>query len=324
MTQPGSRSNQYRASLLAIWSALAVVYLVWGSTYLAIRFAVETTPPFLMAAARFIVSGGCLLVWRRAAGDVKPTLPEWRNAAIIGFFLLVGGNGGVVWAAQFIPSSLSALLVATVPLWLVIMDTLRPGGERPNLKSTTGILIGFCGAAMLIGWTAGVGTTMNFLGAAAVVLASVFWAMGSLYGRSAALPASPLLATGMEMLTGGIAQIFIALALGEWSSFDPALVSKRSALALIYLTVIGSCAFVAYAWLLRVAPTPLVATYAYVNPLVAVILGYFLANEPMSARTLLAAALIIGSVVLVSSQKQRSPAPSERVVRGFSVTSKSP
>jgi len=304
VTQPGSRSNEYRASLLAIWSALAVVYLVWGSTYLAIRFAVETTPPFLMAAARFIVSGGCLLVWRRAAGDVKPTLLEWRNAAIIGFFLLVGGNGGVVWAAQFIPSSLSALLVATVPLWLAIMDTLRPGGERPNIKSTTGILIGFCGAAMLIGWTAGVGTTMNFLGAAAVVLASVFWAMGSLYGRSAALPASLLLATGMEMLIGGIAQIFIALALGEWSSFDPALVSKRSALALIYLTVIGSCAFVAYAWLLRVAPTPLVATYAYVNPLVAVLLGYFLANEPMTARTLLAAALIIGSVVLVSGSKK--------------------
>ena len=322
MTQLASPSNEYRASLLAIWSALAVVYLVWGSTYLAIRFAVETTPPFLMAAVRFIVSGGCLLVWRRAAGDAGPTALEWRNAAIIGFFLLVGGNGGVVWAAQFIPSSLSALLVATVPLWMALIDTLRPGGKRPNLKSTTGILTGFCGAAMLIGWTAGVGTTMNFLGAAAVVLASIFWAMGSLYGRSAALPASPLLVAGMEMLTGGIAQIFIALALGEWSSFDPAAVSQRSALALVYLTVIGSCAFVAYAWLLRMAPTPLVATYAYVNPLVAVLLGYFLADEPMSARTLIAAALVIGSVVLVSgSQKIRLAAlsPSSGDVRRQSI-----
>lgn len=324
MTQLASPSNEYRASLLAIWSALTVVYLVWGSTYLAIRFAVETTPPFLMAAARFIISGGCLLVWRRAAGDASPTALEWRNAAIIGFFLLVGGNGGVVWAAQFIPSSLSALLVATVPLWMALIDTLRPGGKMPGLKSALGILIGFCGAALLIGWSAGNAGAMNLAGVAAVVLASIFWAIGSLYGRNAPLPASLLLATGMEMFIGGIAQIFIALALGEWSSFDPAAVSQRSALALVYLTAIGSCAFVAYAWLLRVAPTPLVATYAYVNPLVAVWLGYFLADEPMSGRTLLAAALIIGSVVLVSSQKQRSPAPSDRAVRGFSITSKSP
>jgi drug/metabolite transporter (DMT)-like permease len=286
---------------LAVWSALAVVYLVWGSTYLAIRFAVETTPPFLMAAARFIISGGCLFAWRRMAGDARPTAMEWRNAAIIGVFLLVGGNGGVVWAAQYIPSSLSALLVTTVPLWMVLIDTLRPGGERPGFKSALGILIGFCGAALLIGWSAGNAGAMNLAGAAAVVFASIMWAIGSLYGRTAPLPASPLLATGMEMLSGGIAQIMIAIALGEWSSFEPDAVSQRSALALVYLTVIGSCAFVAYAWLLRVAPTPLVATYAYVNPLVAVLLGYFLADEPMSARTLLAAGLVIGSVVLVSN-----------------------
>jgi drug/metabolite transporter (DMT)-like permease len=285
---------------LAVWSALAVVYLVWGSTYLAIRFAVETTPPFLMAAARFIISGGCLFAWRRMAGDARPTAMEWRNAAIIGVFLLVGGNGGVVWAAQYIPSSLSALLVTTVPLWMVLIDTLRPGGERPGFKSALGILIGFCGAALLIGWSAGNAGAMNLAGAAAVVFASIMWAIGSLYGRTAPLPDSLLLATGMEMLSGGIAQIMIAIALGEWSSFEPDAVSQRSALALVYLTVIGSCAFVAYAWLLRVAPTPLVATYAYVNPLVAVLLGYFLADEPMSVRTLLAAGLVIGSVVLVS------------------------
>ena len=314
MTPPAPTSSDYRASRFAIWSALAVVYLVWGSTYLAIRFAVETTPPFLSAAGRFIISGACLYGWRRLAGDPTPTQTEWRNAAIVGIFLLVGGNGGVVWAAQFIPSSLSALLVATVPLWMVIMDALRPGGERPHLKSTTGILIGFCGAALLIGWTAGVGTTMNLLGAAAVVLAAVFWAIGSLYGRTAPLPASPLLATGMEMLSGGIAQIFVATALDEWSSFDPALVSRRSAFALVYLTVIGSCAFVAYAWLLRVVPTPLVA----------VLLGYFLADEPMSGRTLFAAGLIIGSVALVSSEKRRPPAPADRPVKGFAFTSKSP
>jgi len=314
VTQLASRSNEYRASLVAIWSALTVVYLVWGSTYLAIRFAVETTPPFLMAATRFIISGGCLLVWRRAAGDAGPTALEWRNAAIIGFFLLVGGNGGVVWAAQFIPSSLSALLVATVPLWMALIDTVRPGGKRPGLKSALGILIGFCGAALLIGWSAGNAGAMNLAGAAAVVLASILWAAGSLYGRTAPLPASLLLATGMEMLIGGIAQIFIALALGEWSSFDPAAVSQRSALALVYLTVIGSCAFVAYAWLLRVAPTPLVATYAYVNPLVAIFIGNLLASEPLTPRILLAAAVIVSSVVLINlskaaSTKARAPVP---------------
>ena len=304
MEPPATIASEYRASPIAIWSALSVVYLVWGSTYLAIRFAVETTPPFLMAAARFIVSGGCLFVWRWAVGDAMPNFMEWRNAAIIGIFLLVGGNGGVVWAAQFIPSSLSALLVATVPLWMVLIDTLRPGGGAPGFKSTVGIFIGFCGATLLIGWSAGSGTAMTLLGAAAVVLASILWAIGSLYGRSAPLPSSPLLATGMEMLSGGAAQILIALALGEWNSFNPSVVSERSALALVYLTVIGSCAFVAYAWLLRVAPTPLVATYAYVNPLVAVLLGYFLADEPMSGRTLFAAGLIIGSVVLVSGAKR--------------------
>ena len=320
MTQPAPRSNEYRASLLAIWSALSVVYLVWGSTYLAIRFAVETTPPFLSAATRFIVSGGCLFLWRRAAGDAKPTLAQWRSAAIVGSLLLVGGNGGVVWAAQFIPSSLSALLVATVPLWMVALDFVRPGGSQPGRRALAGILVGFIGVVLLVRAASTAGS-FNPFGVTAVLLACVSWALGSLYGRTASLPASPLLATGMEMLIGGIAQFFIALALDEWSGFDLAAVSQRSALALIYLTVIGSCAFVAYAWLLRVAPTPLVATYAYVNPLVAVLLGYSLAGEPITLRTLLAAGLIIGSVVLVSSKNSR---PADAAVKSFAVTAKSP
>jgi drug/metabolite transporter (DMT)-like permease len=294
-------SSQYRASLPAIWSALIAVYLIWGSTYLAIRYAVETTPPFLMAGARFIISGGFLYLLRRASGDPVPKLVEWRNAVIIGIFLLVGGNGGVVWAEQFVPSGLAALLVATVPLWMVLMDAFRPNGQRPSLRAASGILIGFAGVILLIGATARYENTANLAGAAALVLASLFWAMGSLYGRSAALPPSPLLGTGMEMLSGGAALLILAYLLGEWSGFDHTTVSFRSALALIYLTVIGAGAFVAYVWLLRVAPTPLVATYAYVNPLVAITLGYFWAHEPMTARTLFAAALILGSVVLVSA-----------------------
>jgi drug/metabolite transporter (DMT)-like permease len=293
------------ASPTLIWTALGAVYLIWGSTYLAIRFTVATMPPFLSAAARFIVSGAFLYFWRRAAGDPTPTNVEYRNAVIIGIFLLVGGNGGVVWAAQFIPSSLSALLVATVPLWMLLFDAARPAGERPNFKTLSGILIGFCGAALLIGWTASGATANSFHGALAVVVASFLWAIGSIYGKTSKLPASPLVTTGIEMLAGGIVQIFVAALFGEFSEFKIAAISSKSALALLYLTVIGPIAFVAYAWLLRNAPIPLVATYSYVNPLVAIVLGYFLGREIITLRILLAAGLIIGSVVLVSARKPR-------------------
>jgi drug/metabolite transporter (DMT)-like permease len=287
-----------------IWTALGAVYLIWGSTYLAIRFTVETTPPFLSAAARFITSGVILYLWRRLAGDPAPTKIERRNAALVGIFLLVGGNGGVVWAAQFIPSSLSALLVATVPLWMLLFDAVRPRGDRPTGKALSGILVGFCGAALLIGWTASGATPESFYGALAVVAASLLWAIGSIYGKILHLPPSPLITTGIEMLAGGVVQIFVAWMFGEFAQFDHSAISERSAWALLYLTAIGPVAFVAYAWLLRNAPIPLVATYSYVNPLVAIILGYFIGREILSMRILLAAGLIIGSVVLVSSKER--------------------
>ncbi len=304
MHQAAPAVSEYRASLPAIWSALIVVYLIWGSTYLAIRYAVETTPPFLMAAVRFIISGGFLYALRRFKGDPRPEAVEWRSAAIIGIFLLVGGNGGVAWAEQFVISSLAALLVATVPLWMVLIDTFRPAGKRPGLMAIGGILIGFVGVVLLIGSAAGGADTANFSGAVALILASLSWATGSIYSKSARLPPSQLLGTGMQMLAGGVALMLLAIVRGEWSGFELAAVSPRSALALAYLTVIGSSAFVAYVWLLRVAPTPLVATYAYVNPLVAVLLGYFLAQEPMTVSSLFAAGLIIGSVVLVSTPRR--------------------
>ena len=305
MPHPAPAGSEYRASLPAIWSALIAVYLIWGSTYLAIRYAVETMPPFLMAAVRFIISGGFLYGLRRFSGDPRPNTVEWRSATIIGIFLLVGGNGGVVWAEQFVTSSLAALLVATVPLWMVLMDTLRPAGRRPGLPAAAGILIGFGGVILLIRSVAGSADTTSLAGAAALIFASLAWSIGSLYGRTARLPASQLLGTAMQMLAGGAALLLVATVVGEWTDLDITTVSRRSALALVYLTVIGSSAFVAYVWLLRVAPTPLVATYAYVNPLVAVLLGYFLAQEPMTVRTLLAAALIIGSVALVSLPQSR-------------------
>lgn len=307
MHRPSPSPSGYHASALAIWSALIAVYLIWGSTYLAIRFAVETTPPFLMAGVRFVISGGFLYALRRFQGDPRPKTTEWRSAAVVGILLLVGGNGGVVWSEQFVPSGLAALLVATVPLWMVFLDALRPGGHRPSLMAGAGIIIGFAGVILLIRSVANGTDATNSFGVVALLCAALSWATGSLYGRTAKLPTSQLLGTGMEMLTGGVALLFVSLALGEWTWFDPATVSQRSALAVIYLTVVGSSAFVAYVWLLRVAPTPLVATYAYVNPLIAVLLGHFLAQEPLTLRILLAAMLIIGSVALVSRQKRQEP-----------------
>ncbi len=303
MSQVLQSSGEHRTSPIALWTALGTVYLIWGSTYLAIRFTVETLPPFLSAAGRFIISGSALYAWRRAAGDPKPSRLEWRNAAIVGLFLLVGGNGGVVWAAQFIPSSLSALLVATAPLWMILIDAVRPGGAWPNFKSMLGIVIGFCGVGFLIGWNASQPTDVNFYAALSVVVAAFFWAVGSIYGKTAKLPNSPLIVTGMEMLAGGTVQIGIAWLFGEFSYLDFNAVSSRSAASWIYLTAIGPAAFVAYAWLLRNAPIPLVATYSYVNPLVAILLGYLLGREIMSLRILLAASLIVGSVALVSRPK---------------------
>ncbi len=295
----------YSSSTVLVWTALSAVYLIWGSTYLAIRFTVETTPPFLSAAARFIASGIVLYLVRRLAGDPEPSKLEWRNATVIGILLLVGGNGAVVWAARYIPSSLAALLVATCPLWMLLFDFFRPGGEKPGALSLVGILIGFGGAVLLIGWSANGTTENSFTGAVVVVLGSLFWAAGSIYGKTAKLPSSPLLITAMEMLTGGAVLLVIALIIGEVGSFNLAQISSRSALAWTYLTVVGPIAFVSYAWLLRNAPIPLVSTYSYVNPLVAILLGYFLGKEILAPRVLIAAGLIIGSVVLVSARKTR-------------------
>ncbi|MGZ9130147.1 MAG: EamA family transporter [Candidatus Binatia bacterium] len=305
MNQSPTASSPRDTSNVLIWTALSAVYLIWGSTYLAIRFTVETTPPFLSAAARFIMSGAVLYLWRRFCGDPTASRQEWRSATVIGLLLLVGGNGAVVWAARYIPSSLAALLVATCPLWMLLFDFLRRGGEKPGPRALSGIAIGFCGAVLLIGWSANGTTPNSFAGAVVVVFGSLFWAAGSIFGKTAKLPSSPLLITGMEMLSGGAALLIIALAVGEVNGFDRAQVSSRSAIGWVYLTVIGPIAFVAYAWLLRNAPIPLVSTYSYVNPLVAIIVGYFLGKEILALRVWLAAGLIIGSVALVSTRNTR-------------------
>ena len=299
---------------LKIWLAMLSVYIFWGSTYLAIRFAVETMPPFLMAASRFLIAGAILYLWRRAAGDPAPARLEWRSAAVVGLLLLLGGNGGVVWAEQRVVSGIAALIVGSAPLWMVLADALRPGGVRPNLQTMVGVLVGFGGIMLLIGpGEFGNGGGLDRAGVIVLLIASFFWAMGSLYSRQARLPASPLLGTGMEMLLGGVGLLLAGTLTGEWSRLDLAAISARSLWGLAYLVVFGSLVgFASYTWLLRVAPTPLVSTYAYVNPLIAVFIGNLLAQEPLTPRILISALVIVSSVALINtSRKTAARKPSQ-------------
>ena len=288
------------------WVALIAVYIVWGSTYLAIRFAIETIPPFISAGIRYLVSGAILYFWRRLSGDPAPKKVEWRSASIIGLLLLLGGNGMVVWAEQRIPSGIASLLIATAPLWMVLIDSLRPNGVRANWLTWLGVLVGFVGIALLSNpWQ--VHTTspaLDPLGMGVLIFAALSWAIGSLYSRKAALPSSPLLGTGMEMLVGSIGLFAIGTVVGEWSQFHLTTISLRSWGGLGYLIVFGSwIGFVAYTWLLRNAPTPLVSTYAYVNPVVAILLGSVVVHEPLEGIEILSALIIIGGVVLITTAK---------------------
>ena len=298
-----SSSKKGSTSSVAIWSALIAIYIVWGSTYLAIRFAVETMPPFLTAGFRFLIAGGVLYIFRRLRGDKAPLRLEWRSAAIVGLFLLVGGNGGVMWAEQRVASGIAALLIASVPLWIALLDSLRPGGRRPDRWVIVGVLAGFAGIIILIGpaQLIGIQGAVDPVGAMVLLLAALSWAAGSLYNRGAKLPDSPLLGTGMEMLVGSLGLFILGTVTGEWSQMELTSFSTRSLLGFAYLVVFGSwVGFASYVWLLRVAPTMLVSTYAYVNPLVAILLGSLLAGEALTPRVVLAVMFILGSVVLIT------------------------
>ncbi|MBI5838710.1 MAG: EamA family transporter [Chloroflexi bacterium] len=289
-----------------IWIALLALYIVWGSTYLAIRFAVETIPPFMSAGLRFLVSGAVLLIWRRMAGDAMPTRNQWKSVAIIGTLLLLGGNGLVSWAEQTIPSGVAALIIGAVPMFLVVAEALRPNGVKPTWRVIVGLLIGFSGIYLLVGPSEFSGNmNLNPLGVTALLIACLLWAIGSIYSKSADLPKSALMMTGAEMLMGSLSLMVVSIVTGELKGFSFAQVSSSSWLGLAYLITFGSMiGFVSYAWLLQNAPISLVATYAYVNPVVAVFLGYLFLREPLTLWTLIAAGIIIGSVVFINSARQ--------------------
>jgi drug/metabolite transporter (DMT)-like permease len=303
-----TKTNQTVHISLLLVAAFAAIYIFWGSTYLAIKYAIETLPPFLMAGSRFVIAGSILYVWARFSKDYeKPGFVHWRTSFIVGTLLLLGGNGGVVLAQHYISSSLAALLVATEPFWIVLLSWLWLKGARPNWKVALGLLVGFVGVYLLIG---GQGNTVKsgteqILGAFLVIAAAFSWATGSIYGLRATTPKSSLLTSGMQMLSGGIVLTLVGTLKGEWTNFNVADVSTNSWFALVYLIIFGSLiSFTAYSWLLKNAPPAKVATYAYVNPVIAVFLGWLVAGESFTTQILVGAGIIVGSVALITSQNR--------------------
>ena len=291
-----------------IWLPLLALYIVWGSTYLGIKVSIETIPPFFHAAVRFLISGMILVVWQRSAGHQMPTRKQWVSAGIIGTFLLLGGNGLVAWAEQFIPSGIAALIIGSMPMFLVIGEAIRPNGVKPTWQGIVGLLVGFAGIFILVGPSEISGSTekLNPLGVIALLSACLFWATGSLYSKTADLPKSSLINTGAQMLVGSVSLLIVSLISGELNGWDVSAVSTRSLVGLAYLIFIGSLVgFVSYGWLLQNAPISLVSTYAYVNPIVAVLLGVWFANEALEPRIWLATAIIIGSVIFINSTKPK-------------------
>ena len=298
-------SNPAKTPQWQVLLAFAAVYILWGSTYLGIRFAIETIPPFLMAGTRFLIAGTILYTWSRLRGAPSPTKKNWKTVALIGALMLLGGNGGVTWAEQHLPSSLTALLVASEPLWLVLVAWLPPRRERPSLAQIAGVFVGFAGVSLLIfqgGAKAPI--TWDALGVAAVLGSAITWAIGSLYSVRADIPRQTSLANGMIMLAGGGLLVLTGLANGEASRLHMETISTTSLLAMSYLVVFGSLVgFSAYTWLLTVTTPARASTYAYVNPAVAVFLGWAIGKEHISVYSLLAMAIIISGVVLLTVKK---------------------
>lgn len=297
-----------QASRTLIILAFAAVYILWGSTYLAISVAVETIPPFFMAGVRQFLAGTLMFVFLKARGAEWPRRLHWRSAAMVGLLMLVGGNGFVTFSEQQIPSGLAALIVATVPLWMVLFDWLVFKGKRPAMQVAIGLVVGFVGVGLLIGpGQFGGDSGYDTLSLVILLLAPVLWAIGSLYSRRAPLPDNTALGTSMEMLAGGVLLGVLGLATGETARLDIAAISSESLLAVLYLIIFGSIVgFSAFVWLLKTVDPAQVSTNAYVNPVVAVFLGWLILGEPVTPQILVVAGVIIVAVILITTYKDKS------------------
>jgi drug/metabolite transporter (DMT)-like permease len=287
--------------------AFAAVYILWGSTYLAIRYAVETIPPLAVAGVRFGVSGFLFWGWAILRRAPRATPIQWRWAALTGALMLGVGGGAVHWAEQYVPSGLTALIATAVPIFIVLIDWLRPGGSRPGWPVMLGILVGFGGIYLLIGARDVIADPAGYLSGTIVLLAgAIVWSAGSIISRYADEPRSPSVSTAIKLWAGGAVLFIVGTASGEWNQVHFGDISLTSVVALAYLMVFGSLAFAAYNWLLKNTTPARAATYAYVNPVVAVLLGVLMAGEPFTPRIALAMAVIIGAVMIIVNYRARA------------------
>lgn len=285
--------------------AFAAIYVIWGSTYLAIVFALESFPPFVMAASRFLIAGSALYLWARATGTPAPRAGQWRWAFLLGGLFFLIGNGTVVWVEQEMSSGVVALIVAMVSVWTAVLEWVRPGGGRPSNAVIAGIVLGFLGVAILVLPNSDSTAEVRVAPALLLIFSTFAWALASVLSRTADLPKSTPLASGMEMLGGGVLLVLASLATGDWRQFDLFAITTKAGVALLYLVLLGSLlAFSCFAWLLRVTTPNKVATSGYVNPMVAVFLGWAFGGELLTGRTIVASLVIVAAVVLIVTGKE--------------------
>ncbi len=291
---------------LLVLLAFTSVYIIWGSTYYSIKIAIATLPPFLMAATRYLIAGAILYLGARIAGARLPSFRHWKDSAVLGFLLLLMGNGGVVWASDKLPSGIIALLITVEPIWIVLLVALKNKGKLPDVKTILGILLGLAGTIILIFPDLGGQSQLNPGGLLAVFVSTICWAIGSLYAVNAYSGVSIILATAMQMLCGGALMLLVAITRGEFIDIHPERFSVESLYAYLYLIVFGSIiGYSSYAYLLKVSSPSKVSTYAYVNPFVAVLIGSMIGDEPFTSQIGFAAILMIAGVFLVLTKNKK-------------------
>ncbi|HXW91769.1 MAG TPA: EamA family transporter [Terriglobales bacterium] len=302
----GSVQGQRKTtSLVELGLGFAAIYLIWGSTYLGIRYAIETIPPLLMMGTRQFLAGVVVFAWARVRGAPSPSRQQWGGAGIAAALLFLGGHGMLAWGEQKVPSGLAALLCATLPLWTVLLARLDGSEPRLAWKAWSGVFLGFGGVALLMG-PGIVGQRLDWTAAVGVLSSALFWALGTSYTRRAVLPSSKILSAAMQMMCGGLWLLMAGLLFGEGSRIEFHHLSARSVLSLGYLIVFGSIvAFTVYTWLVAASSPSMLATYAYVNPVIAVFLGWALAGEALNWRVALATLIIVAGVILVSTRGKR-------------------
>ena len=297
--------------------AFAIIYFVWGSTFLAIRIGVEQVPPFLYAAMRFIAAGGLLFGWMVASGERRPTAREWASVSLLAFLIFVGDYGLVFWSEQRVPSGLTSVMLGTIPAFMALSEIIFLRTQRLTIRLGLALLIGFCGVGVLVSRSLNLGgTPIDRVGAVALTLASMSWSMGAAFSKRLPLPASKAMSSGAQMLTGGFMLALLGAASGEFRDLHLAQISSAAWWALAYLVFAGSIvAFTAYTWLIHHESPTKVGTYAYVNPVIALILGYFALGEPLGVRAIVGTLCVLFSVVAITTSPKK-PAAAPAAVRG--------